>query len=204
MDLEAVPTISREEPPDLKALADAVIPAPAPADPEATAATSTASGASATTATAAAAATTAGTTPAGGAKKGKDGGKAKAAAAAGPGPLSSAAKHLQLTDVAARTEELLEKVGWLRASTAGPPAALACMVSRPQDMQGLTQLFLHLQVSMELLGKQLSDTSLDPYALQRLRAEVQVTLNGFKNAAYTSGYVAARDQIVAAATKQFA
>lgn len=60
-----------------------------------------------------------------------------------------------------------------------------------------------LQVTEALLGKQPEELGVDGYTLQRLRADVQMQLTAFKNAAYTSGYTAGKQEVVAYATKQY-
>ncbi len=63
------------------------------------------------------------------------------------------------------------------------------------------------QVCAALLGKPASVAAAGTegaYALRRLRADVQMQLTAFKNAAYTSGYVAGKEQVVAIATGRYA
>jgi hypothetical protein len=58
-----------------------------------------------------------------------------------------------------------------------------------------------LQVS-KALGKSVDE--LDPYTLQRLTADVESQLSGFKNAAYALGHVAGKEEVVAFAQRKFA
>lgn len=51
---------------------------------------------------------------------------------------------------------------------------------------------------MILHDKQLSDSAVEPRVLQRLRADLEMILNGMKNAAYARGWAAANEDIVAA------
>lgn len=55
-----------------------------------------------------------------------------------------------------------------------------------------------------MLGKPLAEAGVDPYLLSRLRADVQMELTSFKNAAYTLGYTSAKEEVVAYATKRYA
>lgn len=59
------------------------------------------------------------------------------------------------------------------------------------------------QVAQALLGKPFGEAGLEPYVAQRLRADVESALGGVKNAAYATGFAAARDQMVALATKRW-
>ena len=60
------------------------------------------------------------------------------------------------------------------------------------------------QVSRALTGKAAADVlGADSYALRRLRADVQMQLTAFKNAAYTAGYKAGKDEVVAFATNRY-
>lgn len=62
-----------------------------------------------------------------------------------------------------------------------------------------------LQVAQALLGKPAAEAAgNDGYALRRLKADVQMQLTAFKNAAYTAGYVAGKDEVVAYATRRYA
>jgi hypothetical protein len=62
-----------------------------------------------------------------------------------------------------------------------------------------------LQVVQALLGKSAAEAAgSDSYALRRLKADVQMQLTAFKNAAYTAGYVAGKDEVVAFATRRYA
>lgn len=54
------------------------------------------------------------------------------------------------------------------------------------------------------MGKQLGELQLDPYVVQRLRADVEMQLGALKNAAYTSGFVSAQQAVVAQATGRWA
>jgi hypothetical protein len=63
---------------------------------------------------------------------------------------------------------------------------------------------LPLQVAAAVLGKPLAEAGVDPYLLSRLRADVQMELTSFKNAAYTLGYTSAKEEVVAYATKRYA
>jgi hypothetical protein len=63
---------------------------------------------------------------------------------------------------------------------------------------------LLLQVAKALLGKSATEAGADDYALRRLKADVQMELTAFKNAAYTAGYKAGKGEIIAFATKQYA
>lgn len=60
-------------------------------------------------------------------------------------------------------------------------------------------------VAQALLGKPAAEAAgSDGYALRRLKADVQMQLTAFKNAAYTAGYVAGKDEVVAYATRRYA
>jgi len=59
------------------------------------------------------------------------------------------------------------------------------------------------QVAVALLGKQLSEVQVDPYVMQRLRADVEMQLGAFKNAAYATGFTSAQQAVVAATTKRW-
>jgi hypothetical protein len=61
-----------------------------------------------------------------------------------------------------------------------------------------------LQVAAALLGKPAAESGVDGYVLRRLKADVQMQLTAFKNAAYTAGYNAGKGEIIAFATKQYA
>jgi hypothetical protein len=66
-------------------------------------------------------------------------------------------------------------------------------------------LLLMLQVAQALLGKSAAEAAgNDSYLLRRLMADVQMQLTAFKNAAYTAGYVAGKDEVVAYATRRYA
>lgn len=55
-----------------------------------------------------------------------------------------------------------------------------------------------------MLGKAAAEAGTDDYVLRRLKADVQMELTAFKNAAFTSGYNAGKGEVVAFATKQYA
>lgn len=59
-------------------------------------------------------------------------------------------------------------------------------------------------MALALVGKQLGELQLDPYVVQRLRADVEMQLGALKNAAYTSGFVSAQQAVVAQATGRWA
>eukprot|EP00878_Enallax_costatus_P041006 GHUV01047443.1.p1 GENE.GHUV01047443.1~~GHUV01047443.1.p1 ORF type:complete len:289 (+),score=110.84 GHUV01047443.1:305-1171(+) len=59
-------------------------------------------------------------------------------------------------------------------------------------------------VAQALTGKSAADAAADSYVLRRLTADVQMQLTAFKNAAYTAGYTAGKEEIVAYATKRYA
>lgn len=61
-----------------------------------------------------------------------------------------------------------------------------------------------LQVAQALLGKSAVESGADDYVLRRLKADVQMELTAFKNAAFTAGYNAGKGEIIAFATKQYA
>ncbi|GBF95847.1 hypothetical protein Rsub_08438 [Raphidocelis subcapitata] len=192
VDLGANVKISPGSPPDLKALVDAVPPpakagdgdgdgAAAAAAPAA-AAPAAGGGKPSAAAAAAAAASSSGSGAAAAAPKaaGKHGGGGGGHHHGGhhhhKKPPSDAARHLALTDVEARAEELISLVS--SALARAPPAeAAAAAAGGPQE---------------------------GAYALGRLRADVEVALSAFKNAAYTAGYSAGKRELVAAATRQWA
>jgi hypothetical protein len=66
-----------------------------------------------------------------------------------------------------------------------------CMGSVSNSEVGLRQ------VAATLLGKTLKEAALDPYVMQRLLADVESHLNGLRNAAFASGYVAGKGELVA-------
>jgi hypothetical protein len=68
----------------------------------------------------------------------------------------------------------------------------------------LRLLPLLLQVAQALLGKAAAESGADAYTLRRLKADIQMELTAFKNAAYTAGYNAGKGEIIAFATKQYA
>lgn len=61
-----------------------------------------------------------------------------------------------------------------------------------------------MQVANALIGKSAADAAADSYVLRRLKADVQMQLTAFKNAAYTAGYTAGKEEIVAYAVKRYA
>lgn len=61
-----------------------------------------------------------------------------------------------------------------------------------------------VQVAQALTGKPAADAAADDYVLRRLKADVQMQLTAFKNAAYTAGYTAGKEEVVAYATKRYA
>lgn len=54
------------------------------------------------------------------------------------------------------------------------------------------------------MGKSAAESGADDYVLRRLKADIQMELNAFKNAAFTAGYNAGKGEIIAFATKQYA
>lgn len=60
------------------------------------------------------------------------------------------------------------------------------------------------QVTQALLGKPAAEAGADAYVLRRLKADLQMELTAFKNAAFTSGYNAGKGEVVAFATRQYA
>jgi hypothetical protein len=54
------------------------------------------------------------------------------------------------------------------------------------------------------LGKAAAESGADMYVVRRLKADVQMQLTAFKNAAYTAGYTAGKDEVVAFATRRYA
>jgi len=119
VDLEAEPKIDKDNPPDLKAYADATTPAPASDKEDGPPA------AAAPTAAAAAGPAAAAGAGAGSSKKAKAVGGSKAASAA-PAEQSDGVKQLLATSVVDRTDELINKVRaiwWLLAapSSSGLP-----------------------------------------------------------------------------------
>lgn len=68
----------------------------------------------------------------------------------------------------------------------------------------LLLLLLSEQVAQALLGKSAAESGADAYTLRRLKADVQMELTAFKNAAFTAGYNAGKGEIIAFATKQYA
>ncbi len=188
VDLEAAPKISPDSPPDLKQHVDAVPPPAKAATAAATAdggsssggaAGGSAAGSSSKGGEAAASAAPPPGAPAGGHKHhahhghGHGHGHKKGSAAA----VTDAARHLQLTDVEARADEVISLV--CAALVGAPPAAAAGAASG-------------------------GDATEAAYVLERLKADVEVALSAFKNAAYTAGYSAAKGEVVAAATKRYA
>jgi hypothetical protein len=158
-DLEADPKIDKDNPPDLRFVTEGVE-VPAAAAAPATPAAAPAAAAAAPAASKAAAAAAPANKQAASGKK--DAGKGKA------GKPDSSKVHAQITDVSARTDELLQLV------------------------------------ASQLLGCKLEEVKVEPYVLRRLQADVESKLNAVKNAAYTSGYLAAKGQIVGAAERRFA
>jgi len=59
-------------------------------------------------------------------------------------------------------------------------------------------------VAQALLGKSAGEAGAEDYVMRRLKADVQMELTAFKNAAYTAGYNAGKGEIIAFATKQYA
>lgn len=59
-------------------------------------------------------------------------------------------------------------------------------------------------VAQALLGKSAAESGADAYTLRRLKADVQMELTAFKNAAFTAGYNAGKGEIIAFAMKQYA
>ncbi|KIZ03058.1 hypothetical protein MNEG_4903 [Monoraphidium neglectum] len=180
VDLEAEVKISHDSPPDLKQYVDAVPPPPKAADAAAAAASSSGGGAAAAAA------------PAGGGGGGKGevgaGGKQQHHHKRGhghghghghgghPAKVPDGVRHVQLTDVESRADELIALV---TAALLGKPPADAAAAAGGSAADGA-------------------------YLLGRLKADVEVALGGLKNAAYTAGYTAGKGEIVAAATRQYA
>eukprot|EP00877_Chromochloris_zofingiensis_P000743 jgi/Chrzof1/1066/Cz01g38310.t1 len=159
VDLEADPKIDKDNPPDLRQYADSIEP-PKTEDDSNSAASSATTMASTSKAPPPAVTAPAASKPA---KKGKG----AAASSSSSSKPSAAAKHMELTNVVQRTDDLVR------------------------------------MVTEALLGKQPEELGVDGYTLQRLRADVQMQLTAFKNAAYTSGYTAGKQEVVAYATKQY-
>lgn len=209
VDLEAEPKIDAAHPPDLKPHADAIEPPPKEDEPAASS-SSAASSASNLAAAAAAAGAAAGAGAAKAAKAAKKGGGSKAAA---PAQQSEAARHIALTNVVTRTDELVELVraalGARRARAATAwlllPSSCAARRCGAQSVAACPSVARSCaQVSRALLGKSAAEAvGADSYALRRLRADVQMQLTAFKNAAYTAGYTAGKDEVVAFATNRY-
>eukprot|EP00775_Hariotina_reticulata_P006356 gene6356-6589_t len=60
------------------------------------------------------------------------------------------------------------------------------------------------EISQALLGSAAAESGANAYTLRRLKADVQMQLTAFKNAAYTAGYTAGKDEVVAYATRRYA
>lgn len=97
---------------------------------------------------------------------------------------------------AAGRQTRFQKRSWLPIPP--PPASLHPQPCTPAAQRCATQVCAAL-----LGGKTFAQADLDPYVSARLHADVEMQLNAFKNAAYTSGYVSAREQVVAYATKRW-
>ncbi|MEW5303295.1 MAG: hypothetical protein WDW38_001620 [Sanguina aurantia] len=211
VELEVEPKIDKENPPDLKHLADDTDPHPLAVPAEAAAA----SGATATPAAAPAS-----QTPAAGAPCNA----AAAAAAAAPSTSPSSSDSVKGSATAATTGKASAKASAKAqkqaasggGSSSGGSSAQAVVVvgggcsnssaavlQRLTDVSARTEEVLKM-VSGVLLGKAVDEAELEPYILTRLRADLATTLNALKNAAYSSGYVAGKGEIVAFAQKLYA
>ncbi|KAI8468739.1 MAG: YbaK/aminoacyl-tRNA synthetase-associated domain-containing protein [Monoraphidium minutum] len=173
VDLEAAVKISPDSPPDLKQYVDAVPPPPKASEGGAAAA---APAASSSSGGAAGAGAGGGAKPAAAGGGGKPHAKRGAGASASAGKVSDGVRHIELTDVEARADELISLVC---ASLIGAPPADAAAAAGGGAPEGA-------------------------YVLARLKADVEVALGALKNAAYTAGYGAGKAELVAAATRRFA
>lgn len=89
---------------------------------------------------------------------------------------------------------------------AGGGSSLAAQHRALTDVAKTTEEVLQ-QVTLALMGCKLEDAQggvASPYVMARLRADLEMRLNALKNAAYTTGYVAGKGEIVAFANKSFA
>ncbi|GLI68602.1 hypothetical protein VaNZ11_013074 [Volvox africanus] len=174
VDLEADPKIDRDNPPDLKALADATQPPPmalpeaAPAAPPMASGTATPSPAPPAAAPAPAPVFKAAqTAPA------KEAKKAKAGKGTDPRVAAKAAvTTTSLTAVGPRVDELLR-------------AACSALLGGTAPEEAT------------------SSGRVDAYAMARLRAELEMQLTSLKNAAYAAGYVAGKGEVVAHAERRY-
>ncbi|KAF6253190.1 WD40-repeat-containing domain protein [Scenedesmus sp. NREL 46B-D3] len=171
VDLEADPKIDKDNPPDLKQVADTIEPPPkdaANSDAGGSQVSSASSSQVHLPAVAAKAAAPPAAAAAGATGKQKKG-AGKAAAGAAQMKQSDAEHHIKLTNVVQRTDDIMD------------------------------------MVAQALLGKSAAEAAgSDSYMLRRLKADVQMQLTAFKNAAYTAGYVAGKDEVVAYATRRSA
>lgn len=88
------------------------------------------------------------------------------------------------------------KAAVVKQSDAEHHIKLTNVVSRTEELIDM--------VAQALIGKSAADAAADSYVLRRLKADVQMQLTAFKNAAYTAGYTAGKEEVVAYATKRYA
>ncbi|GIL72316.1 hypothetical protein Vretimale_3978 [Volvox reticuliferus] len=175
VDLEADPKIDRDNPPDLKALADATQPAPL-ALPE-------------------------GGTPAAPAAPPADVG----AAAQAPVSAAAAAQVPKPVQAAPAKEAKKAKAGKgtdprAAAKAAVTTASLIAVAPRVDDLLRAACSALLGGVAPEEVT---SSGRVDAYAMARLRAELEMQLTSLKNAAYAAGYVAGKGEVVAHAERRY-
>mmetsp|Transcript_40229 Transcript_40229/g.89306 ORF Transcript_40229/g.89306 Transcript_40229/m.89306 type:complete len:309 (+) Transcript_40229:100-1026(+) len=116
-------------------------------------------------------------------------------------------------------EQLAEKQAAALAApstSSAPPAKAkgkdkkAAAPASPQQTSNATNVSARTEevlqkVCQALLGCKFEEVKVsDPYVLARLRADVEMSLNAFKNAAYTTGYTAGKAEIVGYAERKYA
>jgi hypothetical protein len=116
-----------------------------------------------------------------------------AGAGANAAALTDAVRHLQLTDVPDRAEEVIRLVSAALAGAPPAEAAAAAAAAAAGSNSGSS--------SSSSAAAAASDAQ---YRLARLRADVEVALSSLKNAAYAAGYSAGKGELVAAATRAWA
>lgn len=228
MDLEANPVVNKDNPPDLKHVADAAEPYKLEDEGQAAGG----SGAAAPAAAAAAAAPVAAARPAVAEAKKAAGGKAKGSAAA-----AAAAPKPRRDDVLKITDSVIQKVGY--AAFGGDSrwsARLGCSKAHSVFAASLhvcllclcngfsctrTAAFIgellhtahHQQQAsdslgwrLQVLGAAMGDAagSVDADVLRRLTADVAMELNVLRNHAYTNGFNAAKGAVAGVISRQFA
>lgn len=176
-DLEVEPKIDRDNPPDLKHIADAAKPYQSAVD-GADASVSVAAAASASVAAAAALAAL------------RPSGPASGGVASTSGPSGAAAAA---TTATARLKPAAAKP----ASKATPAISVSAPTeNEPVDVMALAEALLQ-RASEALLGKKLEGNGVDRARLQGLRADLEMQLNAVRNTSYANGYHAGRGEILA-------